>query len=148
MALKSMSIDRLTSLREKVDATLRKKITETRRDLEVKLSKLSRFGSSGGSIRALGTGYGPVAPKYRNRENPSETWAGRGLKPRWLVSALKAGHEVEDFLIAGPRKGAAGKTAKSKKGPKASARKSPKPRKAAKRKAPATKASPQTEAST
>src|SRR3984893_17696148 len=148
MALKSMSIDRLTSLREKVDATLRKKITETRRDLEVKLSKLSRFGSSGGSVRALGTGYGPVAPKYRNPETPSETWAGRGLKPRWLVSALKAGHEVEEFLIGRPKKASAGKTVKGKKRRKAPARKSPKPRKAAaRRRAPATKAISQTEAS-
>ena len=147
MNLKSMSIDRLTTLRAKVDATLRAKVVDTRRTLEAELGKLSRFGSSGGSVRALGTGYGPVAPKYRNPENPSEAWAGRGLKPRWVVAALKGGHELEDLLIAGPRKGAAGKTVKSKKGPKASARKSPKPRKAAKRKAPATKASPQTEAS-
>ena len=128
MALKSMSIDRLTSLREKVDATLRKKITETRRDLEVKLTKLSRFGASGRSGRALGTGYGPVAPKYRNPENPSETWAGRGLKPRWVVAALKGGHKLEDLLIARPGKAAAGKAAKGKKGRKVSARKSPKPK--------------------
>jgi DNA-binding protein H-NS len=148
MALKSMSIDRLTSLREKVDATLRKKITETRRDLEVKLSKLSRFGSSGGGVRALGTGYGPVAPKFRNPDNPSETWAGRGLKPRWVVSALKAGHKLEDLLIARPGKAATVKMAKGTKGRKASARKSPKPRKAAaRRKAPAAKAPSQTEAS-
>jgi DNA-binding protein H-NS len=148
MALKSMSIDRLKSLREKVDATLRKKVTEARRDLEVKLSKLSRFGNSGGSARALGTGYRPVAPKFRNPDNPSETWAGRGLKPRWVVSALKAGHKLEDLLIARPGKAAVGKMAKGKKVRKASARKSPKPRKAAaRRKAPAAKATPQTEAS-
>jgi DNA-binding protein H-NS len=148
MALKSMSIDRLTSLREKVDATLRTKITETRRDLEAKLSKLSRFGNSGGGVRALGTGYRPVAPKFRNPDNPSETWAGRGLKPRWMVSALKAGHKLEDLLIARPGKAAAAKATKSKKGRKASARKSPKPRKAAaRRKVPATKATPQTGAS-
>jgi DNA-binding protein H-NS len=127
---------------------LRKKITESRRDLEGKLSKLSRFGNSGGSVRALATGYRPVAPKYRNPDNPSETWAGRGLKPRWVVSALKAGHKLEDLLIARPGKAAAGKMAKGKKGRKASARKSPKPRKAAaRRKVAATKATPQTEAS-
>jgi DNA-binding protein H-NS len=47
---------------------------------------------------------GPVAPKYRNPENPSETWAGRGLKPRWLSAALKSGKTQEDFLIAGAAK--------------------------------------------
>ncbi|MEO6783436.1 MAG: H-NS family nucleoid-associated regulatory protein, partial [Bradyrhizobium sp.] len=29
-----------------------------------------------------------------------ETWSGRGKKPRWLVSALKAGSKIEDFRIA------------------------------------------------
>jgi hypothetical protein len=44
---------------------------------------------------------GAVAPKYRNPENPTETWAGRGLKPRWLTAAIKSGKKAEDFLIAG-----------------------------------------------
>ena len=42
-----------------------------------------------------------MEPKYRNPENPAETWAGRGLKPRWLVAAVKSGKKPEDFLIAG-----------------------------------------------
>jgi DNA-binding protein H-NS len=42
---------------------------------------------------------GAVPPKYRNPENESETWAGRGLKPRWLAAAIKAGHKLDDFLI-------------------------------------------------
>jgi DNA-binding protein H-NS len=33
--------------------------------------------------------------------NPSEAWAGRGLKPRWLTAAIKTGKKAEDFLIAG-----------------------------------------------
>src|SRR5260370_41831634 len=27
--------------------------------------------------------------RFRNPKNRKETWAGRGLKPRWLVAALK-----------------------------------------------------------
>jgi DNA-binding protein H-NS len=45
--------------------------------------------------------HGPVAPKYRNPEKPSETWAGRGLKPRWLAAALKGGKKLKDFAIGG-----------------------------------------------
>jgi DNA-binding protein H-NS len=48
---------------------------------------------------------GPVAPKYRTPENPAETWAGRGLKPRWLTAAIKRGKKLDDFLIAGADKG-------------------------------------------
>jgi len=50
-----------------------------------------------------------VAPKYRNPENPAETWAGRGLKPRWLTAAIKGGKDLDDFLIAGAHKGSAAK---------------------------------------
>ena len=29
----------------------------------------------------------------------SETWAGRGAKPRWMVAALKKGKKIDSFLI-------------------------------------------------
>src|ERR1700680_4866045 len=45
--------------------------------------------------------WGKVAPKYRNPHNSAETWAGRGLKPRWLVAAIKYRKKLEAFLIAG-----------------------------------------------
>ena len=41
-----------------------------------------------------------VAPKYRNPENPSETWAGRGVKPRWMQALLARGKSMDDFKIA------------------------------------------------
>ena len=55
---------------------------------------------------------GSVAPKYRNSENPAETWAGRGLKPRWLAAAIKAGKELDDFLIPSAGKASAAKPTK------------------------------------
>src|ERR1700730_15527070 len=103
MNLKAMSIDRLTSLRHRVEAALSAKVIEQRRTLQSELAKLGRFG--GGAVRlksAFGRGArGAVAPKYRNPENPSETWASRGLKPRWLTAAIKAGKKLDHFLIAG-----------------------------------------------
>ncbi len=30
-----------------------------------------------------------VAPKYANPDDPSQTWAGRGRKPLWLVAKMK-----------------------------------------------------------
>jgi DNA-binding protein H-NS len=55
---------------------------------------------------------GPVAPKYRNPENPEETRAGRGLKHRWLAAAIKAGKQLDDFLIPGAVKASAAKPTK------------------------------------
>ena len=43
---------------------------------------------------------GKVAPKYRNPDNPSETWAGRGQQPKWLATQVAQGRPLDDFLIA------------------------------------------------
>ena len=100
MALKSMSIEKLVALKGQVEAMLSSKVVEQRRTLESELSKLGRF-EGGKSTSKVARGYGAVAPKYRNPENSTETWAGRGLKPRWLTAAIKSGKKAEDFLIAG-----------------------------------------------
>jgi DNA-binding protein H-NS len=98
--LKSMSVDKLTKLREQVDAVLGVKVSEERRTLEERLGELDRLAGGGSSRKRMGGGArGAVAPKYRNPDNPAETWAGRGLKPRWLAAALKAGKKLEDFSI-------------------------------------------------
>ncbi|MFC3651312.1 H-NS family nucleoid-associated regulatory protein [Dyella humi] len=50
-------------------------------------------------------GKGSVAPKYRNPENPSETWTGRGRSPLWFTAALKKrGVTAESLLIGGASK--------------------------------------------
>jgi DNA-binding protein H-NS len=105
MNLKSMSIDNLSKLREQVEAALSTKVMEERRAVQAQLGKLERLATSGSRARAgRGGPRGVVAPKYRNPDNPSETWAGRGLKPRWLAAALKSGKKLEDFSIAAPGK--------------------------------------------
>jgi DNA-binding protein H-NS len=104
-ALKSMSIDKLVALRDQVEATIAKRVIDERHTLEAELGKLSRYSGGGRGKGGRGGLRGStVAAKYRNPDNPSETWAGRGLKPRWLVAALKSGGKIEDFAIAGGRK--------------------------------------------
>ena len=39
-----------------------------------------------------------VAPKYRDPVSGS-TWSGRGLKPKWMVSALESGRSIQDFAV-------------------------------------------------
>lgn len=39
-----------------------------------------------------------VAAKYRDPASGQE-WTGRGLKPKWLQSALASGKSLDDFLI-------------------------------------------------
>src|SRR5580692_6138667 len=85
--LKSMSIDKLSKLKDQVDAVLATKVAHDRRTLQAELGKLSRYGGGGIGAKGMRGGLrGSVAPKYRNPDNPAETWAGRGLKPRWLAA--------------------------------------------------------------
>src|SRR5258708_34496215 len=103
MNLKSMSIDKLSMLRNQVDAALSSKVIEERRAVQDQLGKLERLGTNGLRVKGGRGGLrGPVAAKYRNPANPTETWAGRGLKPRWLAAALKSGKKLEHFSIAAP----------------------------------------------
>ena len=115
MALKSMSIAKLQELKAEVEAAISEKVGARRHELESELSKLTGYGGAGRG-RAAGRGgrRGAVAPKYRNPENPSETWAGRGLKPRWLTAAMKGGKKLEDFAIGGAAKGSGAKKERKK----------------------------------
>jgi len=99
-ALKAMSLAKLSKLKEQVETVLRTKVADERRVVEERLGQLNRLGLNGGRGKATGRGSrGAIAPKYRNPENHAETWAGRGLKPRWLAAALKSGKKLEDFTI-------------------------------------------------
>jgi DNA-binding protein H-NS len=71
-------------------ADLRKKIETMVADAGFKMSDI--FGGRGGKGRT-------VAAKYANPDNPSETWTGRGRKPRWLTAKLKEGGKMDKFLI-------------------------------------------------
>jgi DNA-binding protein H-NS len=105
VAIKTMSIAKLQDLRGQVDAAITEKVRSRREELETALSKLDGHGPRGrGRPAGRGDPRGPVAPKYRNPENPAETWSGRGLKPRWMAAAIKVGKKLEDFAIGGAGK--------------------------------------------
>jgi DNA-binding protein H-NS len=102
MALKSMSVAKLKDLMGKVDAAIAEKVGARRRELEAQLSELAHHDPRG--TRGIGRGArGSVAPKYRNPKDPTQTWAGRGLQPRWIRDAIKSGKKLDSFLIAKAR---------------------------------------------
>jgi len=41
----------------------------------------------------------PVAAKYQNPKNASETWSGRGRQPGWVKSHLESGRKREELAI-------------------------------------------------
>ena len=38
-------------------------------------------------------------PKYRNPDEPTQTWSGRGRQPAWIKDALENGKSLDDFAI-------------------------------------------------
>ena len=90
--LDGLSTDDLWSLHVEVSQLLQQKIQQEKLRLEARLKRLQAPVSGRRP-------YPPVPPKYRNPDQPSETWAGRGKQPRWLVAQLRSGKRIEDFTI-------------------------------------------------
>jgi len=106
--VKSINVDKM-SLKDLVELELKVKkaiaIAKERERSEVKLKIEQLAKGSGFSVEELFTrGRGAtkgrtVAPKYVNPEDRSETWTGRGRKPKWLVAKLGSGSTMEEFAI-------------------------------------------------
>lgn len=101
--LEAMSLNDLWSLHERISRILSTRIKAEKHELEQRLAILSRgIASEAGSSSAPGERprrrYPVVLPKYRNPQT-SETWSGRGKRPRWLTAAVKSGRKIEEFRI-------------------------------------------------
>jgi DNA-binding protein H-NS len=92
--LQSMSADELWILHEKIRAMLSTKLAAEKHELERRLAQLNERNE-----RARRP-YPKVYPKYRNPERPSETWSGRGKRPRWIGALIRKGMKVDDLLIS------------------------------------------------
>ncbi len=104
--LEKMTVKELEALEiELQDAIAARKLAE-KAEVKEKLAALAE--KSGFSVDELfgkprrngasGT-KGKVAPKYRNPQNPAETWTGRGRMPLWIKTLTDKGAKREKFLI-------------------------------------------------
>jgi DNA-binding protein H-NS len=98
-ALAKLSLDDLWSLHEQVCSILEQRLENERRKLQHRLDEVGRmFGSTPADIPQRRP-YPRVEPKFRNPEDPSTTWSGRGKQPRWVIELLAAGGAIEDYRI-------------------------------------------------
>jgi DNA-binding protein H-NS len=79
--MKNIDKEKITKVKAKINAVLK--------------SEGVTFAQVYGKKRG---GKGKVAPKYRN-PNGTETWSGRGKRPRWFLAAMKSGKKEKDLLI-------------------------------------------------
>ncbi|UZE48060.1 H-NS histone family protein [Rhodopseudomonas sp. P2A-2r] len=100
--LEAMQVDELWTIHEELTKILSDRILGEKRELENRLSKLNQTApltADGLRKRPSRRKYPKVLPKYFNPLAPSETWSGRGKRPRWLALALQAGHVLEELKI-------------------------------------------------
>lgn len=102
----ALSVDEMWGLHERIIEVLSARLTSEKRELEAKLAKLLRedrlpgLKSDGDGTKPERRKFATVPPKYRNPDHPSETWSGRGKRPRWLTAALTNGRTIEEFIIS------------------------------------------------
>ena len=87
-----MTTDDLWSLHIEVSQLLQQRIQQEKLRLEERLKQLQ-------TTVVARRPYPPVLPQYCNPDQPSESWTGRGKRPRWLVAQLKLGRRIEDLRV-------------------------------------------------
>lgn len=113
--LSQMKLTELKRLRSKIDAEFKRRDDSARREVLRKFKKIAAehgvamndvlseakpAASARKSTRKVSPIKGrKVPPKYRNPSDSSETWTGRGRKPRWVEEWLTAGKSIDELLI-------------------------------------------------
>ena len=99
--LEKMSPAELRGLEAQIGRLIVLKREEARASVKDQIAALAR--QHGFDVRLIGGSKGrngAVAAKYRDPQNPENTWSGRGRMPRWMVAATRGGKvKKEDFLI-------------------------------------------------
>lgn len=102
MNLDAMSLSELKDLQRNVARAIAS--FEDRKKKEALLALEEKARELGFSIAEL-TGAkvtrtrAPASAKYANPANPSDTWSGRGRKPKWFADALAAGRTPADLSV-------------------------------------------------
>jgi DNA-binding protein H-NS len=97
-----MTLDALISLRDEAERLIGTRAAEQRKALEQQLARLSGYLEVRPARKAKGSSLKgrKVPPKYRNPSNKSETWTGRGARPRWVRALLNEGRSLEELAIS------------------------------------------------
>ena len=102
MDVNSLSLRELKDLQAQVNRAIAS--YEDRRKKEALIDLEEKARQMGFSLAELTGGVvtrkrAPAQAKYANPDDVTETWSGRGRKPRWFDAALAAGKSPEDLAI-------------------------------------------------
>jgi len=100
-----MSLEDLRALRTQIDRAISSFETRRRKEALAAAERAARemgfnladLTSGSGRGRRGSAAAGESAPKYAHPEDASQTWSGRGRRPRWVTEQLEAGKSLEDL---------------------------------------------------
>ena len=103
--IRNLNHSQLTDLIQRAKARQEELAAEKASQLRAKINAMVK--AEGFALEDVFAGAGTrrgvrrkVKPKYRNPADASQTWTGRGKRPRWYSAALAAGKKEKDLLIA------------------------------------------------
>lgn len=98
--LESYSLEELKSLKKEVDSAINSFNTRALANARAELEKTAiSLGFKLEEIIEVRKPRAKVPPKYRNLNEPEQTWTGRGRKPKWVEKALDQGQTLQDLRI-------------------------------------------------
>lgn len=100
--LEKLSLKELKDLQSKVAKEIANFETRKKKEALAELEeKAKALGFSLAELTGAATvrKRAPAVAKYANPGDASDTWSGRGRKPRWFVAALAAGKTPDDLSI-------------------------------------------------
>ena len=98
--LNELSVEQLEALKSNIDKAVEGKKVSELLEVRAKLDELidnSPFTLE--EVLEAKKMRKPVAPKYRNPADASETWTGRGRRPRWVDEYLDQGGTLDQVSI-------------------------------------------------
>ncbi len=108
----TLNLKELESLQKKIEKEIKKRRSKTQEEGLKKIKLIvAEYGLSATELKNLsvikaqkvkpkkGKKRGPVAPKYRDPSNSSNTWTGRGRKPKWVEAFLSMGGRLDQITI-------------------------------------------------
>ena len=99
--LENLNVDELRAITESAQQLISQKQHQSLHDAYIQFEKIAE--ESGSTIEEILKAGESLEKKrnikYRNTEDSNDTWTGRGRKPTWLVDALAAGRDINDFAV-------------------------------------------------
>lgn len=102
MELSNLSVADLRSLQQNVVHELMKREQQEVADARERI--LAIANSVGVSVSELVSGSvrsksGPVAVRFRNPDNPTQQWTGRGRQPKWVKAWIDSGKSLDQVRV-------------------------------------------------